>query len=61
MRLQFNAVTNRSYTLEYREAAGAGVWTGFTNIAPVSAPQLIRVTNEIPAGAATRFYRLRTP
>jgi hypothetical protein len=59
--LQFQAATNRSYTIEWRDVAETGPWTGLTNIAPATTPRTIDVTDQLPGGVLKRFYRLRTP
>lgn len=57
--LEFLAVSNRSYTLEYTESLGAGPWLRLADIIVRTNSRL----ENIPAPSATpnRFYRLVTP
>lgn len=58
--LTFQAAADRSYTLQYRSAAGTGLWQSLATI-PSGPSRGVEI--EIPASGdfATRFYRLVTP
>ena len=61
VRLTFHAVAGRSYTIEYRDALGAGQWSRLTNIAAQAADHAVAIPDALSAGAGGRFYRLATP
>jgi CotH kinase protein/Lamin Tail Domain len=57
--VQFQAVSNRTYTVQYRDAMGPGTWN---NLADVGAHGTNRVaTIPDPGSTTNRFYRLVTP
>lgn len=59
--LQFEALSNKTYTLQYRNLLGAGFWLGLTNLSPAAATnRTVVVTNQVPA-ASPRYYRVRIP
>jgi hypothetical protein len=59
--LQFEALSNKTYTLQYRNLLGSGAWLGLTNLSPAAATnRTVVVTNQVPA-ASPRYYRVRTP
>jgi hypothetical protein len=58
--LTFLAVSNRTYTLQCREALGATPWQPLTNIAAALTNRSILLTNQ-PTGLGERYYRLVTP
>ena len=58
--LQFRGVAGRTYTVQYRDSLGTGLWQRLADVAaqPVSGP----VTVVDPAAdIAVRFYRVVTP
>lgn len=57
-RFKFAAAANQGYTVEFREAVGAGDWSTLTTI-PAAAARTVTV--EDPVTATTRFYRVRAP
>ena len=59
--LRFAAVSNKSYTIQYRGALGTGNWRDLLNIAAEPANRLVSVTNAIPAEPGAGYYRLVTP
>jgi hypothetical protein len=61
LRLTFQAIAGRSYTIEYCDALGTGQWNRLTNIAAQVADHGVAVSDIPPAGADGRFYRLKTP
>src|SRR5439155_2395345 len=61
IRLTFQAMAGRSYSIEYLDGLGAGQWNRLTNVAPQVADYLAEVPDTLPQGATGRFYRLVTP
>ena len=58
-RLQFDAVSNLSYTLQHRTSLSTGGWLNLQNFPAAASNRTIIVTN-VP-GAATRFYQVLIP
>jgi hypothetical protein len=56
--LTFNAVANRTYSIEYRDTLSPGAWQVLQNI-PAGPSREVQLNDS--AGGSTRFYRLRTP
>ena len=60
VRLEFFAVSNRTYTVQYQPSLSEGAWFKLVHV-------LARTTNRVEAvidpdpGAASRYYRLVTP
>jgi hypothetical protein len=57
---QFNAESNRSYTVEYVGDLSANNWSVLTNISPLPAPANVLVSDSVFSDS-NRFYRVRTP
>lgn len=57
--LEFNALANHSYTLEYRDSLRTGAWAPLFHLNAEPTNRLWRLTD--PAPNNPRFYRLRTP
>ena len=57
--LSFSAVSNKSYTVQYRDTLNGGTWQGLTNVAALPTNALI--TLPVSASGDTRFFRLATP
>ena len=57
--LSFSGVSNKSYTVQYRDALNSGSWLGLTNVGtlPSNASILLPVTTTNDK----RFFRLATP
>jgi hypothetical protein len=56
--LQFQAITNRAYTIEHRSVISTGAWSKLLDIpAGFNVNRLISVTNA-PVGANQQAYRL---
>jgi hypothetical protein len=55
----FAAVSNRTYTVEFTEALGQGVWQKLADVP--ARPENRIETIPAPYHAANRFYRLVTP
>ncbi|HKS36018.1 MAG TPA: lamin tail domain-containing protein, partial [Verrucomicrobiae bacterium] len=61
IRLAFQAVAGRSYTVQYRDALAGGPWTRLVDVAPQSTNRIVELNDPASAGSAERFYRLTTP
>jgi len=59
LRFSFDASSNQTYGVEYRDSVEAGPWTTLTNIPALPADSTIHITNQLTA--FPRFYRLRKP
>ena len=59
--LSFIAVSNRTYSVLYRDNVGAGSWQRWTNISPSAPINRVLVLTNAPAAVGKRFYRLVTP
>ena len=57
--ISFQAVSNRTYTLQYRDSLSVGTWNNLTNIPAQPTTDMIQVQNI--SDATNRFYRLVTP
>jgi hypothetical protein len=58
-RLRFDAVSNKSYTLQHQPTPDAGSWSNLQSISAVPSNRTVVVTN-VP-GVNTRFYRVTLP
>jgi hypothetical protein len=58
-RLQFNAVSNVTYAVEYRTSLSTGTWLNLQSITSAPSDRIITLTN-VP-GSASRFYRVTVP
>lgn len=56
--LQFQAISNKSYTIQYLDRLGATQWQRFLDVAPAPTNRQVGLTNQ---GGPTRFYRIATP
>jgi hypothetical protein len=57
--LRFTAAANQTYTVEFTDALGAGVWQGLFDIDAAPTNRVIQLL--VPASGPMRFYRIRTP
>jgi hypothetical protein len=57
--LEFNAVSNRTYTIEFTDAIGSGVWTKLVDIPAGTNNHVESIVDRSPSGK--RVYRLATP
>jgi hypothetical protein len=58
--LSFNAASNKTYTIQYRDALTEADWSKLAHIEGALTNRSIQVTDPSP-GASSRFYRLITP
>ncbi|MCX8157120.1 MAG: immunoglobulin domain-containing protein [Verrucomicrobiae bacterium] len=56
--LQFQAISNKSYTIQYLDRVGATQWQRFLDVAPAPTNRQVGITNQ---GGPSRFYRIATP
>ncbi len=61
LRLEFNAVSNKTYTLQYRDAVAIASWSNLTDFASAPTNRIIFFTNTMLRVTKTRYYRLVTP
>lgn len=59
IRFSFNAQSNRTYIVEFRESLTTGEWNTVTNLPAQTTDTVIRLTNAIPGAAG--YFRARTP
>jgi hypothetical protein len=59
-RVEFHAVSNRTYAVDYRTQLRVGSWQRLTDVIAAPTNRVIEVTDS-NAGPPTRFYRLVTP
>jgi hypothetical protein len=57
--LEFLAISNRTYTVEFTDAIGKSPWQKLTDVGASSANHLATLND--PVGVTNRFYRLLTP
>ena len=60
VRLQFNALANRSYTVLYKTSLDAPAWLKLQDIPATTDDRTITI-DDVPASPASRFYRIVTP
>lgn len=58
--LSFNAASNKTYTVQYRDVLATGGWAKLADIESVTTNRFLEVTDSDP-DAASRFYQLITP
>jgi hypothetical protein len=61
VQIEFNAVSNRTYTVLSSQTASGGVWSRVADVVAAGSNRTVRVFDQKPAGATARFYRLTTP
>jgi hypothetical protein len=57
--LRFQAMPNKSYAVEFRNALGPGDWLPFTTVDPQPTTRVEQFQDTV--SGQTRFYRVRTP
>ena len=58
--LGFNAVSNRSYSVQYKSSLGDTAWLRLKDV-PARPTNHAATVADNPQGAARRFYRVVTP
>jgi hypothetical protein len=61
VQLGFNARSNKTYTVLYRNSVDGAGWTNLAHIGPASTNRWYTHTDTLPADVGNRFYRLATP
>ena len=59
-RLTFNALSNRTYTVQWRQSLDSGTWQKLADVVALSSDGVVSVTNAT-AGSNAHYYRLVTP
>ena len=57
----FNAVSNKTYTVVYRDDIVAGVLSNLVSLHSLPTNRVQWVTDPMPLGGTNRFYRVKTP
>lgn len=60
VRLEFFAVSNHTYTVQYQPSLNEGAWFNLVNVLARTTNRVEAITDSDP-GAASRYYRLVTP
>jgi len=61
VQIEFNAVSNRTYSVLYSEQPGGPAWSRVADVVALSTNRAVRVFDQRPASAPPRYYRLVTP
>jgi hypothetical protein len=61
IRLQFNGVADRTYTIQYQNSPAGGNWLKLTNIPPPLVSGMMDASVARATNSATRYYRVVTP
>ena len=61
IRLGFNAVAGKTYTLLYRDSLNEGVWLKLADFAAQSMSTFVEFNDPAVGNAKSRYYRLVTP
>jgi hypothetical protein len=59
VRLTFSAVSNKSYTIEFKNSFSDAAWSNVASVAAVATNRVVQVSATVPA-LASRLFRLRT-
>ena len=57
--LQFTALANKGYAIEYRDSLASGSWQAMVILDPIGVVHPVSLTDALVAGRLTRFYRVR--
>jgi len=61
VRLEFFAVSNKTYTVQYRDALDTGDWQRLADVVAVSTNRAVELSDPAAGAAHRRYYRLATP
>ena len=61
VQIEFNAVSNRTYSVLFREDMAVGSWSKVSDVVATTTNRLVRVLDSRPAKVPPGFYRLVTP
>ena len=59
--LTFMAVTNRTYTVQFKQSLSAVQWNNLTDVTATPSNRVVEVIDIPSAGVQQRYYRLVTP
>jgi hypothetical protein len=59
--LGFEARSNKTYTIVYRNTAEGTGWTNLVNVGFATTNRFVTFTDTLQTNASTRFYRLASP
>lgn len=59
IRFSFNAESNRTYNVQFRDSFNSGDWSSLTNVPALPAATTVNVTNA--ASGSEGYFRVRTP
>lgn len=59
VRISFNAIPGRTYTVESRDGLEGASWQWVANLLPPQSPQIFQVKNVPPPTVTARYYRVR--
>jgi len=60
-RLEFVAMSNETYTVQYREAVDSGEWCRLADVVAVATNRVVEITDAAAGTRSQRVYRLATP
>ena len=61
MRVTFIAVSNRTYTIQYRDSLLPAPWNRLIDVVGATTNRSVQVIDSPPATISKRYYRLATP
>ena len=61
IRLRFNGMADRTYTIQYQNSPGVGTWLKLTNIPPPLVGGMMAVSVVRATDSTSRYYRVVTP
>jgi len=61
VRIEFNAVSNRTYSVLSSEQPGGPGWSRVADVVATPTNRILQVIDQRPAGSPPRYYRLVTP
>ena len=61
VQLKFLAQANTGYSIQYRDSLANGGWQTAAHLDPIPSAHSVTFTNTLPAGTASRFFRLSVP
>jgi hypothetical protein len=61
VQIEFNAVSNRTYTVLFSEQPGGPAWSRVADVIAASTNRVLQIFDQRPSNAPPGFYRLVTP
>ena len=59
--LEFEALANQTYTVQYRSSVTSGAWVKLTDVAAEAFDRTVEVSDPVSTSESSRFYRLVSP